>query len=223
MDTAADPDNAPTPTAEPTSAAASQLALDPHRESLAADLERSFAGILSALHQQPDRPQPLDFLRVTRAAAAQIDAVTRVAVDDARAAGHTWHEIGELLSVSRQAAQQRFGSSTSTLPPEQLAALGRRAQQLLGQIRDHDYEQARADWSKTMLAALSQQKLSDAWTSLLETAGLLNSFGHPQVTARGPFRIAQIPLDFAHGPMVATITFDHDDQVVGLFFGLPDE
>ena len=32
-------------------------------------------------------------------------------VEQARAAGHTWAEIGEMLHVSRQAAFQRFGGS----------------------------------------------------------------------------------------------------------------
>lgn len=196
---------------------------DPHREALSRELERSIARVLAALRHQSTAEQPLDFLGATREAATQIEAATRIAVDDVRAAGHTWQEIGELLSVSRQAAQQRFGSVTTELPPEQSATLALRAAQLIAQIRDQDYEQARADWSEMMLAALSTQKLTDAWASLLDTAGPLESIGAPRLTARGPFRIAQIPLDFNRGPMLATVTFGHDDRVVGLFFGLPDE
>ena len=37
------------------------------------------------------------------------EATLRQAVDAARAAGHTWQEIGTLLGTSRQAAFQRFG------------------------------------------------------------------------------------------------------------------
>lgn len=36
------------------------------------------------------------------------------AVNSARGAGHSWSAIGEVLGMSRQAAQQRFGGAAST-------------------------------------------------------------------------------------------------------------
>jgi hypothetical protein len=41
----------------------------------------------------------------------------RRAVEDARASGHTWQEIGDVLHTTRQAAFQRFGRP-STLERE---------------------------------------------------------------------------------------------------------
>lgn len=45
-----------------------------------------------------------------RTAAEQTSLLLREAVASARGAGHSWDVIGRLLGVSRQAAQQRFGS-----------------------------------------------------------------------------------------------------------------
>lgn len=39
-----------------------------------------------------------------------VEDTPRALVEQARAAGHTWAEIGDLLRVSRQAAFQRFGA-----------------------------------------------------------------------------------------------------------------
>lgn len=45
-----------------------------------------------------------------RVAAEQTSQLLRDAVSSARGAGHSWDTIGRLLGVSRQAAQQRFGT-----------------------------------------------------------------------------------------------------------------
>jgi hypothetical protein len=42
--------------------------------------------------------------------AGHVDSALYDAVQEARAAGRTWQEIGDVLGVSRQAAQQRFGA-----------------------------------------------------------------------------------------------------------------
>jgi hypothetical protein len=49
----------------------------------------------------------LDYLRK---ASESIEAETRRLVDYARQEGRSWSEIGAGLGISRQAAQQRFGS-----------------------------------------------------------------------------------------------------------------
>jgi hypothetical protein len=60
-------------------------------------------------------------LTATRSLARLVEDVLHALVRQARAEGHTWAEIGELLGTSRQAAFQRFGSSTtprgSFMPP----------------------------------------------------------------------------------------------------------
>ena len=41
---------------------------------------------------------------------AAAEAAVALAVSDARAEGWTWQQIGDVLGVSRQAAQQRYGA-----------------------------------------------------------------------------------------------------------------
>ena len=61
---------------------------------------------LAGLDYQPDMVLA-EVAYMTR----QLEALQRQAVIDARAAGMSWTEVGEVLGVTRQAAQQRFGQS----------------------------------------------------------------------------------------------------------------
>mgnify|MGYP001260575374 CR=1 FL=1 len=46
----------------------------------------------------------------SRVAAEETSRLLRQAINGARAAGHSWEAVGRLLGISRQAAQQRFGT-----------------------------------------------------------------------------------------------------------------
>jgi hypothetical protein len=51
-----------------------------------------------------------------RVAAEETSRLLREAVTSARSAGHSWDTIGRLIGVSRQAAQQRFGTAAPGRP-----------------------------------------------------------------------------------------------------------
>ena len=71
--------------------------------------------ISAALLTSADRGEP-DHLDLVRRAAAADEVVRDLlsqAVSAARANGHSWAAIGEVLGLSRQAVQQRFGASGS--------------------------------------------------------------------------------------------------------------
>ena len=53
----------------------------------------------------------IEGLTALAALAADIDTATRTAVTGLRAAGYSWADIGSRLGMTRQAAQQRFGST----------------------------------------------------------------------------------------------------------------
>lgn len=53
----------------------------------------------------------LDMLGAVRLVELQAGNARRAIVTEARAAGHTWQELGDALGVSRQAAQERFGGT----------------------------------------------------------------------------------------------------------------
>ena len=60
-------------------------------------------------------PAGLAAVQVASELAAVSAAALRLSVDQARAAGHTWQELGDVLGVSRQAAFQRFGHPVDAL------------------------------------------------------------------------------------------------------------
>jgi hypothetical protein len=164
---------------------------------------------------------PMSALLAARTVAELAEDATRILVDRARAAGHTWTEIGELLRSSRQAAQQRFGSPARE-PRDEFADLATRASTLIERLRSRRWTAATAGWTEQLRAELPPQELAKVWDRLQRSTGQLVTAGRASVVRKGPFRIADVPLAFEHGPMRARITFDHDEQVAGLFFLLPD-
>ncbi|GAA2366518.1 hypothetical protein [Dactylosporangium salmoneum] len=62
---------------------------------------------------------PTAYLRLvaaSRVAAEESSRLLREAIAGARGAGHSWDTLGRLLGVSRQAAQQRFGTPSEASP-----------------------------------------------------------------------------------------------------------
>ena len=57
----------------------------------------------------PAAGSPMGAMAAARELSSVTDAALRAAVDRARAAGHSWSRIGEVLGTTRQAAFQRFG------------------------------------------------------------------------------------------------------------------
>lgn len=53
----------------------------------------------------------LDLVALTAQARSETDAMLRLAVSGARAAGCTWEQVGRVLDMTRQAAQQRYGGA----------------------------------------------------------------------------------------------------------------
>lgn len=76
------------------------------------------AGITAALQDFAlGIADPLDrvraLLQVRDTFGAQVEELARTAVDEGRAAGLTWDDIGSAFGVTRQAAQQRWGAGAS--------------------------------------------------------------------------------------------------------------
>lgn len=197
--------------------------LSGERESWALLLERNAGVVVQALRRPAGAPaSPLSALVAARTAAEVIEDVTQALVAEARAAGHTWQEIGGLLRITRQAAQQRFGGDAVEPADAGSAALARRAAEIVEQWRSGDWERLTADWDETMRAQLPTPKLTEAWAQVARGAGALQTVGRPSIVRKGPYRIADVPLVFEHGPMKLRVTFNHDGTVAGLFILLPD-
>jgi hypothetical protein len=157
-----------------------------------------------------------------RELATVANAAMQTAVDRARAAGHSWKEIGDVLETTRQAAFQRFGRPVDPRTGEPmsrtaLAGAAERAIAIFANIAASQWEAARADFGPKMLEGLSASRLGDGW---VRTAGLIGRYegmGEPFTHPLGEQTIVDIPLHFEAGAATGRVTFDSDGKVVGLF------
>ncbi len=63
------------------------------------------------LQQSCGREDDLALLRIAHVANDSAESCLALQVGIARKAGYTWAEIGEVLGISRQGAEQRFGNA----------------------------------------------------------------------------------------------------------------
>jgi hypothetical protein len=181
-------------------------------------IERNLELVLGALRE------PAGGLVALTAACTVDDTVAEVIqalVQDARQAGRTWHEIGEVLAISRQAAQQRFGRPAARDDQEDVQ-IARRAVDLIEQLSRHDWEAATADFDQTMQAKLPADELASTWQQIVANAGEVTAIGRPTIVGRGPYRVCDVPLVFEHGPMRARVSFNRAGPISGLFVTLPE-
>jgi len=102
-------------------------------------------GLRQRLDTDPDAY--LRLVAASRVAAEETSRLLRESIHGARAAGHSWDVIGRLLGVSRQAAQQRFGSPPpgGAAPPQE----GSRAERLtLSPLTAFDEMEVLADYGR---------------------------------------------------------------------------
>jgi hypothetical protein len=186
---------------------------------LALVIERNARPVVATLRQDAGAPSPMTALSAARTTADAIEHATQVLVQQSRTAGHTWQEIGELLAITRQAAQQRFGQTTPNAVQAQLAG---RAAGIVDKLNSGAWQQVAAGFDQVMRAELSPERLRTTWEAIVASAGSLETTGPSSVVQRGPYRIVDVPLLFTHGPMKARVVFNHDERISGLFVLLPD-
>jgi hypothetical protein len=192
----------------------------PEEQARLAQILRQNVSVVSAtISGDTDATPPMTALLSARMAADAIEQATSVLVAQSRRAGRTWQEIGELLSITRQAAQQRFNEGTSD---PQHAALASRAAEVVSQINAGAWAEVTADWDEVMRTKLSVDQLAETWQQIVLNTGPLQTIGQSSVTQKGPYRIVDLPLLFMHGPMKARVAFNHDQKISGLFVLLPD-
>ncbi|MBT0566709.1 DUF3887 domain-containing protein [Williamsia sp. CHRR-6] len=176
-------------------------------------LRQSLALIIDALH--PDgRADSLAALAAADSATSALADAQSALVARARGAGHTWSEIGDILRISRQAAQQRFGARAVPVPDRRPVLAARTIADLCAA---GDFAAARADWTDQMRAAVSPEQLRDLWRSIENDAGALQLIGRANTGSRGPYQVVDLPLIFHHGPVWMRTSFTHAGKVAGLF------
>jgi Protein of unknown function (DUF3887) len=189
---------------------------------LTADRIVRVAGQLAAQLTQPGSGSPLAQMASARELATVANAAMQTAVDRARAAGHSWKEIGDVLETTRQAAFQRFGRPVDPRTGEPmtrtaLPGAAERAIEIFANIAAGQREAARADFGPKMLEGLSASRLGEGWVRTTGRIGRYEGMGEPFAHALGEHTIVDIPLHFEAGEATGRVTFDADGKVVGLF------
>jgi hypothetical protein len=165
--------------------------------------------------------QVMRAIAATRSLDMIVEDTLRALVDQARAAGHTWAEIGELLHVSRQAAFQRFGGGRRPTAEDGVAVPVEGAVEaavpVLQAFLDRRFDDARATFGERMLNACSVELLADVREKVREEAGEVQALGTPIVSVRDGYTGVDIPVALERGDGIGRVVLDADRQVVGFF------
>jgi hypothetical protein len=171
---------------------------------------------------------PIEVVRAARQIREGAETLMGAAVQQAREAGRTWQEIGEVLGVSRQAAFQRYGKPIDPRTGEALntSPLPEAVELARAVIDDHAqgrWADITARFDETMRARLTEEGLAEAWVYLAGLAGAYESHGNTEAVRTGDFTVTNTPLAFEAGDFVARVVFRDDRTIAGLFILSPEE
>jgi len=166
---------------------------------------------------------PLETVAVVRSLARVVEDGMREAVQQARQAGHTWAELGELLGTTRQAAFQRFGRpldprTGAPMSDSILPGAAEHAAVLIADVAEQRWEQAISGFDQRMAKALDARGLAAAWAQVVGTAGEYQGMGEPVAHQAGDYTVVDVPLRFEGAELTGRVSYDRTGQVAGLFF-----
>ena len=178
------------------------------------------AGVLRA--EGTDAPgQAMRAIAATRSLDMIVEDTLRALVEQARTAGHTWAEIGELLHVSRQAAFQRFGGGRRSTAEDGIAVpvdgAVDAAVPVLQAFLGGGFDEARASFGERMLQACSVELLADVREKVRQHGGEVQALGTPVVSVRDGYTGVDIPVALERADAIGRVVLDPDRQVVGFF------
>lgn len=161
-------------------------------------------------------------IAATRSLGTIVEDTLRALVEQARAAGHTWAEIGDVLHVSRQAAFQRFGGGRRATAEEDaipvpVGGAVEHAVPVLEAFLDGRWEDARATFDERMLQACSVELLADVREKVRREAGEVQALGTPAVSVRDGYTVVDIPVALERADGTGRVVLNADRQVAGFF------
>jgi hypothetical protein len=179
------------------------------------------ADVLRANDDDDAHGQVMRAIAATRSLDMIVEDTLRALVEQARDAGHTWAEIGELLHVSRQAAFQRFGGGRGPTAEDAVAVPVEGAVEaavpVLEAFLDRRFDDARATFGERMLKACSVELLADVREKVRAEGGEVQALGTPIVSVRDGYTGVDIPVALERGDGIGRVVLDTDRQVVGFF------
>jgi hypothetical protein len=165
--------------------------------------------------------QVMRAVAATRSLDIIVEDTLRALVEQARAAGHTWAEIGKLLHVSRQAAFQRFGGGRRPTAGDGVAVpvdgAVDAAVPVLQAFLDGRFDDVRAMFGERMLDACSVELLADVRERVRQYDGEVLALGTPVISVRDAYTGVDIPVALERADGIGCVVLDADRQVVGFF------
>ena len=165
---------------------------------------------------------PLAAVAAARELSAATGEALQQAADRARADGHSWREIGDVLGTTRQAAFQRFGHPVDPrtgqpMSEAMIPGAAERATQLMIDWIEGRYDQVTADFNQVMAEKMSADGLADAWAQLFGLVGRYEQLGEAAARQAGNLTIVDIPMTFEASEMKGRVVYDQVGKVTGLF------
>ncbi|WP_203922103.1 DUF3887 domain-containing protein [Rugosimonospora africana] len=181
---------------------------------------REFARDLLASHRAQS---PLDTIAMMQGAVHSLSEGLRRAVEQARASGSSWADVGRMLGTTRQAAFQRFGRPTDPrtgrpMTENLLPDAADRAVGLFSDLVAGRWERARRDFGERVASRLDAPRLAAVWAALSGRAGAYERMGTPLVYPGGDLTIVDVPLFFEADERIGRVSYDQRGKVAGLFF-----
>lgn len=159
-------------------------------------------------------------IAATRSLSVIVDDTLTALVVQARAEGHTWAQVGEILRVSRQAAFQRFGPAVvgdqrqETGPPLDDAA--QRTVSLVDDLLAGRWEVVQQSFTPKMIEILPHELLESTRARVAQHWGALTQTGPATVSVRDGLTVVDMPLCFERADASCRVVFTPEGQVAGM-------
>ena len=156
-----------------------------------------------------------------RELSAAAETALQAAVDQARAAGQSWRDVGEVLGTTRQAAFQRFGHPidprtggpmSREIPPD----AADRAVAIFDWHNQGRWQEILDELDDAMRARHDAARLSRGWAAMAGMFGRLERIGEPFARRVADDTVVDVPLNFEAGDARGIVRFNEDGKISGM-------
>ena len=125
--------------------------------------------------------------------------------------------LGSLTVVCFLTACSSAGTSPASPGP-----FASQADQVVADLAAANFTTVEAKFDPAMMKAARTVPLPKAWAACQDALGTYRSHGAPTSDRTGQSDLEQVPVTWANGPGVVTITFDPNGTIAGLHcYGVP--
>jgi hypothetical protein len=126
--------------------------------------------------------------------------------------------LGPLAVACVLTACSSSAAGSSAASPGPFAS---QADQVIADLAAGNFAAVQAKFDPAMIKAAQTLPLPKAWAICQDALGTYQSHGAPASARKGQFDLEQVPVTWANGPAVVTITFDPNGTIAGLHCGRP--